>query len=736
MPLFNHQSSVRFPRLKAGLFGLTLSLCACVATAQSAYVRVNQIGYEAGTLPARAYLMSTTTEAGAVFQVVDDGGHVAFRGKVGALLGTWANSKKLTYQVYALDFHVPSGHSYSITVSGPASTSSPRFAVDRPEVLYPGLLVNTLFFYETQRDGPDFIPNELRTAPGHLKDKNAKTYLTPPLDDNDFIDNVPPAPPLSPVGHANTNAEGGWWDAGDYEKYVQTVSYTAALMQIGVRDFPDQMGKGAPLYPPAPPNSVSYAGNSHPGGPVSSDFSSEAQFGVDWLLKMWDGSTEGLAYQVDNTQDWNYYGEGDPSSASGNCGGTYNSPYCLITEYDIWTLPQAADNFEQAGDPKPCDPLTTFYICNRPVFVGPPPKSKISPNLAGRLAADFSLCYQLNRKQDPALAHRCLKDAEDIFALADTSYPDPAPSSGGGSCPTCLLTIAPFDGYPENVWEDDMELGATELYFALHFAAEEQDIPSGLPQADPGFYLRQAAQFAQNYVTNIYTPGNSDTLNLYDVSGLAHFELYRALKLAGDPSGLAVTKSSIRKQLLRQVDDAITQADSDTWGFGDQWSAGDTTSHGAGLSVMASEAYSITNAPRYNQYSQRWLANIMGANSWGASFIVGDGSTFPNCIQHQVANLAGALNGTSGETPILWGAATEGPASNATSGVVGDMILCPADGVDTFKKFNGNSGTYNRSQVAVFQDNVQSYSTTEPAIDLTSTSFLMWSWRLAKQPRF
>jgi endoglucanase len=281
-----------------------------------------------------------------------------------------------------------------------------------------------------------------------------------------------------------------------------------------------------------------------------------------------------------------------------------------------------------------------------------------------------------------------------------------------------------------------MELGATELYFALRSATEEQDVPPGLPQVDASFYLRQAAQFARNYVVNIYKPGFTDTLNLYDVSGLAHFELYRAMELAGDPGGLALSKSAIRSQLLRQVDDAIAQADSDPWGFGDQWSAGDTTSHGAGLSVMASEAYLLTNSPRYNQYSQRWLANIMGANSWGSSFIVGDGSTFPNCIQHQVANLVGALNGTSGGTPILWGAATEGPASSATSGVVGGMILCPANGVDTFKKFNGNSGTFNRSQAAVFQDNVQSYSTTEPAIDLTSTSFLMWSWRMAKQPQF
>jgi hypothetical protein len=81
---------------------------------------------------------------------------------------------------------------------------------------------------------------------------------------------------------------------------------------------------------------------------------------------------------VDNSQDWDYYGEGDPSSVTGNCGGTYATPYCLITEYDIWTLPQAADNFDQPGDPQPCDPHTTFFICDRPVYVAGPAGSRIS----------------------------------------------------------------------------------------------------------------------------------------------------------------------------------------------------------------------------------------------------------------------------------------------------------------------------------------------------------------------
>jgi endoglucanase len=708
--------------------------------AESAYVRVNQIGYETGEAPFRAYLMSTASAGRASFKVINSRGGIAYSGHVGAWLGTWSHSQTMTYQVYALDYDVPGGDLYTIAVSGPMAAVSPRFAVDSRNVLYSGLLLNTLFFYQTQRDGENFIRNALRTEAGHLKDEKAHVYKTPPLDNNDFIDNLPPTPPLVTAKPVDVDASGGWWDAGDYMKYVETASYTAALMQVGIRDFPNQMGVGATVDPPAPPGSVSFAGSSGPGAPPSSDFTDEARFGVSWLMKMWDDRTRTLYYQVDNSQDWDYYGEGDPGSSTGNCGGTYATPYCLITEYDIWTLPQVADAFEEPGDPRPCDPYTTFFICHRALYVAGPGGSLISPNLAGRLAADFALCYQLNRDGNPALANECLKSAEDIFSLADTSFPDPAPTAGSGTCSTCLLTISPFDGYPENVWEDDMELGATELYFALQSAPPSQQaehsLPAGLPYTDPLYYLHRAAEFAAGYITNIYDAGYTDTLNLYDVSGLAHFELYRALEAAGNPSGLPVSKASIRKQLIRQLGDAISQARRDSWGFGSQWDAGDTTSHGAGLSVMASELYYLTQSKKYDTDSQRWLANILGTNSWGSSFIVGDGSTFPNCIQHQVANLAGALDGTSGDTPILWGAATEGPAAYATSGVVDGMILCPANGTDTFRKFNGNDGGFDASQRAVYRDNMQSYSTTEPGIDLTATSFLMWSWRLAQRPSF
>jgi endoglucanase len=697
--------SYRMRRSAVAILAFLLIACASAVAASSAYVRVNQIGYEAGNPPFQAYLMSTASESGATFRVVNSEGQTVYSSPIGALLGTWSNSAKVVYDVYALGFSVPGGDLYTISVEGPVSATSPQFAVDAPAVLYPGLLLNTLWFYETDRDGPDYIPNALRTAPGHINDESTTVFDTPRLNSNDLI--TTKGTPLTST-EAVIDGAGGWWDAGDYMKYVETVSYTTALMEIGIRDFPNQMGPNTPQNPAAPPASVSYAGSAS-GSPTSSDFSAEAQFGLAWLMEMWDDSSKTLYYQVDNSQDWQHF----PN---------------LETEYDVWTLPQAADDYEGCT-------ADYFYICHRPGFIAAAAGSQISPNLAGRLAAAFAEYYQLYQTTDPATAAQALQNAEDIFALADTSLADPANSVNDGSCSSgCLLTIMPFDGYPETVWDDDMELGATELYFALTTA--QGKLPSGLPVTNPNTYLSDAAQYASNYITKIYGTGDEDTLNLYDVSGLAHFELYRALGMAGNPDGLAVSQSAMLAALKNQLGVAITQSGTDVWGFGVPWQNGDTTSHGGGVSVMASELYYLTTLNSYNTYAQKWLGNVLGANSWGSSFIVGDGTTFPNCIQHQVANIAGALDGTSGGTPILWGAASEGPASAATSGTLPGMILCPANGIDTFKKFNGNDGKYNSSQVAVYQDNVQSYSTTEPAIDLTSTSFLMFSWRLAGRPSF
>jgi len=350
---------------------------------------------------------------------------------------------------------------------------------------------------------------------------------------------------------------------------------------------------------------------------------------------------------------------------------------------------------------------TLRYVRHRPVFVAGPAGSKISPNLAGRLAADFAECYQVFRETQPHVANKCLVSAEHIFDLADVWR------SGD------LLTTAPFDFYGETEWRDDMELGATELYFALTDA--DGLLPSGIVHSDPMFYLRAAGHWAHAYITG---PNDAaDTLNLYDVSGLAHFELFRAIANADHPGKLEASQSDLIHDLRKQLGNAVTQSESDPFGFGFPWNVYDTATHGAGLSVMASEYSFLTESETFSNYSRQWAGNILGANAWGSSFIVGDGETFPNCMQHQVANIIGSRNG---EPPILSGALVEGPNSFAATGFLDGMRKCPPAGGNVFAKFNAKR--------AVYKDDEQSFSTVEPAIDLTASSFLMFAWRTASRP--
>ena len=630
----------------AGLSGVSADQAAAVKPAPppapggSAHVRVNQVGY-AGVAK-RAYLMTSASATGATFAVVNAGGTSVFSAPIGANLGSWSSAFS---NVYALDFDaVTAPDTYTIQVTGAATATSPPFRIDTGTAVYGGALTNTRSFYQVQRDGPEFVPSPLRTAAAHLNDQTAMSYLTPNANSSGRFSGD-----LSPLG-VQRDGSGGWWDAGDYLKFVQTASYTDAILLFGVRNFPTQMGSGS----------------------TTSDFTDEVRFGTDWLLRMWDDSTRTLYYQV--------------GIGSGNSR--------ITGDHDIWRLPQADDTFG-GTDPR------YRYIRNRPVFRAAAPGSLISPNLAGRMSAALALCYQVFKATDPAYANQCLLSAAHIFDLANT-----APSGN-------LLTVIPFSFYPETEWRDDLELGATELYKALAMGG----LPAGLPHPDPLYYLGQAAHWANAYITG---PGHAeDSLNLYDVSGLAHYELHRAIGQAGNPPGLETNQAALLSDLGLQLDLAVTQAGTDPFGFGFPWATWDTTSHGAGLSVLAKAYDQLAGTHTYGAFADRWLANILGANAWGTSLIIGNGSTFPHCPQHQVANIAGSLDGSA---PVLAGGVVEGPNSVIFRGSLSGMRACPPNGVDVFARFNG--------QQASFKDNAESFSTVEPAIDLTASSALAFAWQM------
>lgn len=631
------------------------------AGAPAAVIRVDQLGY-----PARAAKLAeimtrglsqrgsgppSPAKAGPGWELVKQGScAVVARGLARGDLGSWSRQYPAVFAIRFSRFHTPG--TYRLALTKNPAVVSPWFAIGPAPGLYATALANALSFYQNERDGPDYIPSALRTAPGHLNDANAMTFRIPKVNGNgNFRGSL-----RKLATGVRINATGGWFDAGDYLHFTETTSYTVAMLLQGIASFPGRMGAL---------------------GQVS--FTDEAKFGIDFLQRMWNERTRTLYLQVGTGEANSYY----------------------LADHDIWRLPQADDHYLGTNP-------HYLYIRHPPVFRAGRPGARISPNLAGRLAADFALCYRVFRASDPAYAGRCLRSAETVYSLAGTHWKGR------------IQTTVPWDFYPETSWRDDMMLGATELALALRPSGgtgHQVRLPAGLPVRSASVYLTDAARWAREWIAG--TGAVSDTLNLYDVSALADYELYRAIG-HDRARHLAITRAALLANLRAQIGRAIRIGAKDPFEFGFAWNQWDTTTHGLGMSVMANEYDALAGRPVYAAWGQRQLDNVLGANPWGVSLIVGDGTVFPDCMQHQVANLAGSHDGTA---PVLAGAVVEGPNSYAATGTVPNMQPCAANapGDVRYAAFNGER--------AVFADNVQSFSTVEPAIDLTALSPLAFAWQ-------
>ena len=157
---------------------------------------------------------------------------------------------------------------------------------------------------------------------------------------------------------------------------------------------------------------------------------------------------------------------------------------------------------------------------------------------------------------------------------------------------------------------------------------------------------------------------------------------------AGDDTGRA------RGDLKKQLDGAVAQAALDAFGFGSPLAAFDTTSHGIGPSVTASET---TSRPVRRPTWIRARAGTRNApgKRMGISLAVAHGTTYPHCMQHQVANLAGSLDGWVG----AGGAVVEG--RDHLQRVVSGMRTCPVNGVDVFVLFNATATFQEQRPVVV-----------------------------------
>ncbi len=393
----------------------------------------------------------------------------------------------------------------------------------------------------------------------------------------------------------------------------------------------------------------------------------EAMYGLQWLTKLWNPKKKVLYIQV---------GIGN-GSADNKIAGDYN----------YWFLPQQEDRMGA----KPGD--SDYYVEYRPVFEAAPAGKKISPDFAGRFAADFALGAQLEARTNRSLALHYLSLARSVYAMGQTSHVG------------AIVTTFPHDYYPGTEWKSDMAWGAAEIALADETLRTSR---SRLSAA-----LATAGHWTRAYLAEGH-PKGSDTLNLYDDGAVAEAELLRAMRETSLPHVIA--KRSVLDDMAAQLRVGEAWAKGDPFRLGTDLGPADATPHAFGLYVTNALFEEYGGSSTYRSFSQQQMNFALGANPWGSSFVVGAGSTFPHCMQSEIANLSGSLDGR-GE--IQLGATTDGPSSAGNFvglGTVSGMRACSA----------GNFAPFDTSSVA-YEDNVVAWPSVEPADDYVAASLLAFA---------
>jgi hypothetical protein len=397
----------------------------------------------------------------------------------------------------------------------------------------------------------------------------------------------------------------------------------------------------------------------------------EARHGLRWLTSMWRARQRTLLLQV--------------GIGSGNRAGTFRG------DHDLWRLPEADDHDTRHAD---------RFVSHRPVFRAAPPGHRISPNLVGRVSAAFALAAAQDAGTNPERARRELRRARLLYARAATAHP-----------PHPLVTALPHAFYPESTWRDDMQLGAAEISLAAHRLGQPADR-----------YLRDSAHWARQFIDHHTT----DTLNLYDTAALADQALADALRLVPHGS-LAVTRGDLVDDLRHQIRRGVAHSRHDPFGAAEPVDEFDANSHTFGLIATVAIYDRLTHSHRFRAFSALERTWLLGGDPWGVTAMVGIGHRFPLCMQHQVANLSGTLDGTP---PIDVGAVVNGPngKDNFEGGLGGfqtGMRHCTAAS-RRLERFDGHGGRY--------VDDVRAWQTDEPALDMTGAAIVAAAAELRLRP--
>ena len=199
------------------------------------------------------------------------------------------------------------------------------------------------------------------------------------------------------------------------------------------------------------------------------------------------------------------------------------------------------------------------------------------------------------------------------------------------------------------------------------------------------------------------------------MGALAHASLADAM--AEVPHGaLEVSRKQLVRDVARQLSIGVRQARSDPFGAPVDVTQFDANSHSFGLVATAALYERLTGRDRFRGFATRVRTWLLGGNPWGVSAMVGIGSSYPRCMQHQVANLS--------QAPDL-GAVVNGPngAGNFEGWLGGFQTGMKRCSRPSYAAYDGQGSRY--------VDDVRAWQTDEPALDMTAAAILAGAAQLS-----
>jgi hypothetical protein len=397
------------------------------------WIRINQIGYLPGSKKAGVWCSKEAITI-SNWQLIDaQTKKIATSGKAGKAFGAYGPF----VQSYRLDFsHFTKPGKYYLQAGG---VKSPVFEIGNN--VYKGSADFALRYMRQQRCG--FNP--------YLKDSchNRGAYslygAKAGIADSSYV-----------------NIWGGWHDASDYLQYSTTSANAAYNLLLAYRDFPQVF-------------SDEHAANGLPGKNNLPDIVDEAQWGIDWLMKM-NPSANVMYNQVADDRD--HINMRMPALDS-QYGRRYQRPVYFVS-----------------GEPQ-----------QRGKFMN---TTTGTSSIAAKFAGVYALAHELKIGKDDKIFYGKTMDALS-YANKKLGYSQTA------------SVKSPYI-YAEENWVDDMELA----YVSAHQMLRQTDTT-----AANGWYLGMSMSYAQK---EHFTPWlRSDTANHYQwypFVNAGHYELLRQLKKA------------------------------------------------------------------------------------------------------------------------------------------------------------------------------------------------------------